>query len=208
MTNMTIEKVNISEVKRNPSNPRTIKDEKFRKLVKSIKDFPEMLEIRPIVVDDTMVVLGGNMRLKACIEAGLKEVFIIKASTLTEEQKLEFIIKDNVGYGEWEWEVLTTEWDTEKLDDWGLDVLDSKVDESVEGDDIKVEKSLQILPKNEYVIIYAPEDSEEWEELKSIFGCKLVRQGGCKVGSSSDKVGTGLERVFSVSEFKKRLNIV
>jgi hypothetical protein len=205
---MTIEKVEIGDIKRNPSNPRTIKDDKFRKLVKSIKDFPEMLQIRPIVVDDNMVVLGGNMRLKACIEAGLSEVFIIKASTLTEDQKLEFIIKDNVGYGEWEWEVLTTDWDTEKLDSWGLDVLDGKVDKSEEGDEIKVEKSLQILPKNEYVIIYAPEGSDEWEDLKSIFGCRLVRQGGCKVGSSSDKVGTGLERVFNVAEFKKRLNIV
>ena len=88
---MTIEKVEIGDIKRNPSNPRTIKDDKFRKLVKSIKDFPEMLQIRPIVVDDNMVVLGGNMRLKACIEAGLSEVFIIKASTLTEDQKLEHI---------------------------------------------------------------------------------------------------------------------
>lgn len=157
---MTIEKVRIGDVKRNQSNPRTIKDEKFRKLVKSIKDFPEMLEIRPIVVDDAMVVLGGNMRLKACIEAGLTEVYIIKASTLTEEQKLEFIIKDNVGYGEWEWEVLSSDWDVDLLDSWGLDVLDSKIDKSEEGEDIKVEKSLQILPKNEYVIIYAPEGSD------------------------------------------------
>jgi len=115
------EKVKISEVKLNPSNPRIIKDDKFNKLVQSIKDFPQMLHIRPIVVDADMVVLGGNMRLKACKEAGLKEVFVIKASYLTEDQKKEFIIKDNIGYGEWDWEQLK-EWDGEVLEAWGLDV--------------------------------------------------------------------------------------
>ena len=93
---MNIIKVKISEVKNNPSNPRILKDDKFRKLVQSIKDFPKMLEIRPIVVNNEMIVLGGNMRLKACKEAGLKEIFIIKAEDLTEYQQKEFIIKDNV----------------------------------------------------------------------------------------------------------------
>lgn len=109
---MNIESVKISTVKSNPNNPRVIKDDKFDKLVQSIKDFPQMLEIRPIVVNDDMIVLGGNMRLKACKEAGLKEVPIIKASDLTEEQQREFIIKDNVGFGEWDWEQLK-EWDGE-----------------------------------------------------------------------------------------------
>ena len=117
-----IEKVKLSEVKSNPNNPRLIKDEKFSKLVKSIKEFPKMLEIRPIVVNDEMVVLGGNMRLKACKEAGLKEIPIIKASDLTEEQQREFIIKDNVGFGEWDWDILANEWDSEHLEEWGLDV--------------------------------------------------------------------------------------
>jgi ParB-like chromosome segregation protein Spo0J len=110
-----IEKVKLSEVKSNPNNPRLIKDEKFSKLVKSIKEFPKMLEIRPIVVNDEMVVLGGNMRLKACKEAGLKEIPIIKASDLTEDQQREFIIKDNVGFGEWDWDILANEWDSEQL---------------------------------------------------------------------------------------------
>jgi hypothetical protein len=118
---MNIESVKISAVKSNPNNPRVIKDDKFDKLVQSIKDFPKMLEIRPIVVNDDMIVLGGNMRLKACKEAGLKEVPIIKASDLTEEQQREFIIKDNVGFGEWDWEQLK-EWDGEELEAWGLDV--------------------------------------------------------------------------------------
>ena len=114
--------VKISEVKSNPNNPRIIKDDKFQKLVKSIKEFPEMLNIRPIVVNADMVVLGGNMRLKACKEAGLKEVAIIKAEDLTEDQQKQFIIKDNVGFGEWYWEDLANNWDAEQLTDWGLDI--------------------------------------------------------------------------------------
>jgi hypothetical protein len=114
--------VKISEVKSNPNNPRIIKDDKFQKLVKSIKEFPEMLNIRPIVVNSDMVVLGGNMRLKACKEAGLKEVAIIKAEDLTEDQQKQFIIKDNVGFGEWDWEDLANNWDAEQLTDWGLDI--------------------------------------------------------------------------------------
>lgn len=116
-----IQKVSISEVKENPSNPRTIKDGKFKKLVKSIQDFPRMLEIRPIVVDEDGIVLGGNMRLKACKSAGLKEVHIIKVSDLTPEQKEEFIIKDNSGFGEWDWKELELNWDLAKLDTWGLE---------------------------------------------------------------------------------------
>jgi site-specific DNA-methyltransferase (adenine-specific) len=117
-------KVKISEVKVNPNNPRLIKDDKFTKLVQSIKDFPEMLDIRPIVVNADMVVLGGNMRLKACKEAGLKEVPIIIADNLTEEQQREFLIKDNVSGGEWDWEALVNEWDVEELETWGLDIPD------------------------------------------------------------------------------------
>jgi len=114
--------VPIQQIKPNPNNPRLIKDEKFAKLVKSIKEFPKMLELRPIVVNDDMIVLGGNMRLKACKEAGLKEVPIIKASSLTPEQQREFIIKDNVGFGEWDWELIANEWDAEQVTDWGLDI--------------------------------------------------------------------------------------
>ena len=114
--------VKINEVKSNPNNPRIIKDDKFKKLVASIKELPQMLELRPIVVNDDMIVLGGNMRLKACKEAGLKEIPIIKASELTEEQQRAFIIKDNVGFGEWDWDALANEWDAEQLEEWGLDV--------------------------------------------------------------------------------------
>jgi hypothetical protein len=116
--------ISINQIKLNPNNPRIVKDDKFKKLVKSIQDFPEMLNIRPIVVNDDMVVLGGNMRLKACKEAGLKEVPVIKASSLTEEQQREFIIKDNVGFGEWDWDMIANEWDAEQVTEWGLDIPD------------------------------------------------------------------------------------
>lgn len=123
--------VNISEIKSNKDNPRFIKDNKFKELVKSIKDFPEMLKLRPIVVDSNMVVLGGNMRLKACKEAGLQKVHILKADELTEKQKREFIIKDNIGFGEWDWEMLAVDWDINQLNDWGLEVIgfDAESDE-------------------------------------------------------------------------------
>lgn len=117
-----IQNVPINTVKANPNNPRIIKDDKFAKLVKSINEFPQMLNLRPIVVNDDMVVLGGNMRLKACKEAGLKEIPIIKASELTEQQQKEFIVKDNVGYGEWDWDDLANNWDVDELTDWGLDI--------------------------------------------------------------------------------------
>jgi ParB-like chromosome segregation protein Spo0J len=123
---MKSQKVKITEVKLNPNNPRIIKDDKFAKLVKSIQDLPEMLEIRPIVVNSEMIVLGGNMRLKACKEAGLKEVSIIIADNLTEEQQREFLIKDNVSGGEWDFEMLANEWDVEQLDYWGLDMPKDK----------------------------------------------------------------------------------
>jgi DNA modification methylase len=114
--------MNINEIKPNPNNPRIIKDNKFKQLVKSIQDFPQMLELRPIVIDENNIVLGGNMRLKACQEAGLTDVPVVQAKDLTEEQKKEFIVKDNVGYGEWDWDDLANNWDVEQLTEWGLDI--------------------------------------------------------------------------------------
>ena len=120
-------KEKISKLRPNPNNPRAIKDDKFNKLVKSIQDFPEMLEIRPIVVNSEMIVLGGNMRLKAAKEAGLKEVPVI-ITDLSEEKQREFLIKDNTSGGEWDWEVLANEWDNEELESWGLDIPNFEVD--------------------------------------------------------------------------------
>jgi site-specific DNA-methyltransferase (adenine-specific) len=142
---MRAEIVKISDVKVNPNNPRLIKDDKFAKLVQSIKDLPQMLAIRPIVVNTDMVVLGGNMRLKACKEAGLKEVPIIIADNLTEEQQREFLIKDNVSGGEWDWQMLANDWDTEQLNDWGLDIPNFETEQVLEAveDDYEMPDDIQ-----------------------------------------------------------------
>jgi hypothetical protein len=131
-------KVHISEVRENPNNPRTINKFKFKQLVKSIKDFPEMLEKRPMVVDQDMIVLGGNMRLKACKEAGIEDVWIDIAKDWSEEKKKEFIIKDNIGFGEWDFDALANEWDLELITEWGLDV-------KIDADDVEEMKN----PENE-----------------------------------------------------------
>ena len=129
-----IEKVNINNIFSNPVNPRLIKEYKFKKLIKSIKEFPEMLKLRPIVVNKEMGILGGNMRYKACQEVGLKEVYIIKADNLTDKQIEQFIIKDNVGFGEWDWDILANNWDITELKDWGMDV--PKFDVDVDAQDL------------------------------------------------------------------------
>ena len=141
-----IEKVPINKVFPNPNNPRIIKDHKFKKLVNSIEEFPEMLKLRPIVVNKQMEILGGNMRYKACKRVGLKEVYIIKADNLTDKQTEEFIVKDNVGFGEWDWDILANEWDVKELEEWGLDgfpfdedVLEAEEDDYTEPDNIKVD---------------------------------------------------------------------
>jgi ParB-like chromosome segregation protein Spo0J len=112
----------LTEIKPNPDNPRVIRDENFQKLVNSIKEFPEMLDLRPIVVNKDMVILGGNMRFRACQEAGYNEVPVVVADNITKEQEREFIIKDNISGGDWDWEILANEWNETELDGWGLDV--------------------------------------------------------------------------------------
>jgi len=179
---MKIEVVKISAIKSNPNNPRIIKDDKFGKLVKSIQELPQMLQLRPIVVNDDMIVLGGNMRLKACIEAGLKEVPIIKASDLTPDEQRQFIIKDNVGFGEWDWDMLANEWDAEELADWGLDVWQASEtpDYSIlDGEDMSgqledmaggVKKAIQIE--------FEPEHYEEAAELVKFWRGRELYIGG------------------------------
>lgn len=132
------QKVKIGDVIPNEKNPRYIRDPKFNKLVTSIKEFPQMLEKRPIVVDENMIVLGGNMRLNACKKAGLKEVWIDVAEGWSEKQKSEFIIKDNVGFGEWDWEILANEWNTQLLEDWALDLPGFDVNEDDLSDDFSL----------------------------------------------------------------------
>ena len=151
--------IKLSTIKSNPNNPRVIKDDKFAKLVNSIKEFPKMMELRPMVVNSDMVVLGGNMRLKALKEAGYKEVpdeWVKSAESLTEEEQRRFIIADNVGFGEHDWDMLANEWDAVELEAWGLDmpsfaadldysILDDEdVSEQLEDMTAGVKKGIQI----------------------------------------------------------------
>ena len=160
---MNIEKVKIGQVKPNETNPRVIRDDKFRKLVESIKGFPEMLKIRPIVVDENMIVLGGNMRLRACKEAGLKDVFIIRANDLTEAQKAEFVIKDNASSGEWDWDMLANEWNVTDLDNWALDVWKISLDDEVtEGEDI-ITNNEKFLHVDDIAVDYLNGDMKKFE---------------------------------------------
>lgn len=112
-------KLPISQIKLNPNNPRIIKDDAFKKLVKSIQDFPEMTDIRPVVINKDNVILGGNMRFRAMQEAGWKEIPVIVVD-LPEQKQREFIIKDNVSGGDWDWDALANEWEQNKLEEWGL----------------------------------------------------------------------------------------
>ena len=130
--------IKLSKIKSNPNNPRVIKDDKFAKLVNSIKEFPKMMELRPMVVNSDMVVLGGNMRLKALKEAGYKEVpdeWVKSAESLTEEEQRRFIIADNVGFGEHDWDMLANEWDAVELEAWGLDIPSFETEEVLEAEE-------------------------------------------------------------------------
>jgi ParB-like chromosome segregation protein Spo0J len=196
---MKVIKANIADVKINPNNPRLIKDDKFTKLVQSIKDFPEMLEIRPIVVNSDMVVLGGNMRLKACKEAGIKEIPIIIADNLTEDQQREFLIKDNVSGGEWDWDMLSNEWDSEELTDWGLD-LPIDLEDIKQTKDIpdigQIEFSEELLLEHNYIVLYF-DNPMDWEVAQEVYGLKDV-----KSKDSSDKTKKiGIGRVINGKNF-------
>ena len=153
-------KVKVAAIKSNPKNPRLIKDDKFKKLVKSIKDFPEMESVRPIVVNKDMVILGGNMRYKAMIECGYKEVNV-EVVDWSEQKQNEFIIKDNVGFGEWEWEMVANEWDEIELKDWGLDlpVFDN-------GDYSEKNKELDINDIEDVMIINLKYTEDEYHIVK------------------------------------------
>ena len=202
--------IKLKNIKPNPDNPRVLKDDKFKKLKTSIQQFPKMMSLRPIVVDETNTVLGGNMRLRALQDLGYKEVaddWIKKASELTEDEKKRFIISDNVGFGEWDWDVLANEWNAEELADWGLDVPlhEHEIDNAEEGEEIEIPQSVQIEPPQEYILIMAEPNSVEWEELKEILKLKMVRRGGYKKGSACESVA--LERVLTWDDLKNRLNV-
>ena len=226
-----MQKVKINAIKTNPKNPRLIKDDKFKKLVKSIQEFPQMLELRPIVVDENNIILGGNMRYKACIEAGLKEIYILKAEDLTEQQKDEFIVKDNVGFGEWDWDILANEWDTDKLQDWGLDLpLDVSVQElEAEEDDYEIPNEINtdivlgdLFEIGEHRLLCG--DSTDSDQVAKLMNgqkadmvftdppYKIETEGGCNgsIGKGLKKQGASIEFIsnFEPTEFLQVLPLI
>jgi ParB-like chromosome segregation protein Spo0J len=161
--------VKIESIFENESNPRFINKKAFEKLVKSIKAFPEMLEKRPIIIDEKNIILGGNMRLKACKEAGLKKVWVDQVTDWSEKQKREFIIKDNVGFGEWDWDILGNEYSFEELANWGLNV-------STGADEIE-DLSEALIADLKIEITVKSEDEQEqlFEELsKRGYKCRVL----------------------------------
>ena len=171
-----IEKISINKIFSNPVNPRLIKQDKFKKLVKSIKDFPEMLKLRPIVVNYEYGILGGNMRYKACQELGMEEVWIIKADKLTDKQIQQFIIKDNVGFGEWDWDTLANMWEVDELTDWGLDlpILNERL-EVIKDEEPELEITEEILEEHNYVV-FTFDNSLDWNVIKDVFDIKEVNK--------------------------------
>tara|TARA_R100001510_G_scaffold57610_1_gene66422 strand:+ start:2615 stop:3877 length:1263 start_codon:yes stop_codon:yes gene_type:complete len=176
---MKVKYVKPYEVKVNTDNPRIIKDTKFDKLIKSVKDLPQMLKMRPIIVNDDMIILGGNMRYQACIKAGIKQIPIIQytkkehldlnTDKTYEETCEEIIIKDNVGFGEWDWDILANEWNSVELDNWGLDVW---VNDDEKPKHNKLQDSFVISP---FTIL----DSRQgyWKERKSAWH-ELIKDKG------------------------------
>lgn len=210
-------------IKTNPKNPRVIKDDKFNKLVKSIKDFPEMLEKRPLVcftdTDGKYVVLGGNMRLKAAKELKIKELPILLADDWTEEQKNEFLIKDNVGFGEWNWDELKIDWNLELLNEWGLDIPQFEINElEAEEDDYEIPDEIKtdivigdLFEIGEHRLLCG--DSTDSDQVAKLMNgqkadmvftdppYKLETEGGC-----NGHIGKGLKKQAQSIEFIANFN--
>jgi hypothetical protein len=195
-------KINIDKIKNNPDNPRVIKDYKFDKLVKSIEEFPEMLRLRPIVVDENNVILGGNMRYKAAVKAGLEQVYAIQAEDLTDKQKQEFIIKDNSNFGEWDWDILANEWNVNELTEWGLDVpiINEKL-EVIGNEKPEIEITEEILEEHNY-IVFTFDNQLDWQVAKDLLNIKTV----AKAGYTDTYMQKGVGRVKKGKDLLKLLN--
>jgi DNA modification methylase len=224
----------LTEIKSNPNNPRVIKDHKFEKLKKSISEFPKMMELRPMVINEDNIVLGGNMRLKALKDLGYKEVpeeWVKRASDLTEEETRRFIIADNVGFGEHDWEMLANEWNTEELEDWGLEgfpfeevtELEAEEDDYTEPDNIQVDVVLgDLIEIGEHRLLCG--DSTDSDQVAKLMNgekadmvftdppYKIETEGGCKgsIGQGLKKQGDSIEFIanFEPTEFLQVLPLI
>ena len=195
----------LSAIKQNPNNPRSINKDKFAKLVKSIEEFPRMLELRPIVLNKDNIVLGGNMRLKACKQIGLTEVPVVYADDLTEEEQRQFIIKDNVGFGDWDWELLANEWDVSDLNDWGLDlpdmdvqVLEAEEDNYEEPDNLQVDVVLgDLIEIGEHRLLCGDStDSDLLNKLLRDENVNLLTDPPYGINANNQTLGTGKKQFY------------
>lgn len=192
------------KIQGNPNNPRIIKNDKYRKLVQSIKDFPEMLKLRPIVVDENMMILGGNMRWKASRDAGLKDVWIEIAEGLTDEKKEEFIVKDNVNFGEWDWDNLANEWDNKKLNEWGMDVWMNEDDVKEIKNPVNSESenplAVEIDTECNYIILKFTKDID-WIYANNLFKLEKVQatnQAGKHFRTGVGRVVDGIQAINKI----------
>tara|TARA_R100001480_G_C4719788_1_gene179768 strand:+ start:171 stop:785 length:615 start_codon:yes stop_codon:yes gene_type:complete len=192
------------KIQGNPNNPRIIKNDKYRKLVQSIKDFPEMLKLRPIVVDENMMILGGNMRWKASRDAGLKEVWIDIAEGLSDEQKDEFIVKDNLNFGDWDWDNLANEWDNKKLNEWGMDVWMTEDDVKEIKNPVNSESdnplAVEIDTECNYIILKFTKDID-WIYANNLFKLEKVQatnQAGKHFRTGVGRVVDGIQAINKI----------
>ena len=211
---MKIKQRKIADLKPAEYNPRQLTDKQYKQLKKSLKTFGC---VEPVVVNSnpmrTDIIIGGHQRCKVWADLGNDTIPTVEIE-LDEAAEMELNVRLNKNTGEFDMDSLANYFDEDELMNWGFsehelfqNSYDDDIDNLEEGEELDVDQSLQVLPQKEYIIIYAEKDSIEWDELKTIFKCKTVRQGGCTIGSTSDKATTGLERVFDVETFKKRLNV-
>lgn len=188
------------ELKLNPDNPRTISKDKFQKLMQSIKEFPKMMELRPVIYDDELMILGGNMRYRALQELEkqgfeIKDSWFRKASDLNEEEKRRFVIEDNVPFGDWDWDVLANKWEDLPLMDWGLKPVE--VEEKVEPE---VEFTEELMEEHNYIVLYF--DNEiDWLQLQSLYPLKTVDALSSKAGYRKRGIG----RVVNGRDFLNKI---
>ena len=191
----------LTQIKSNPNNPRIIKDEKFKKLCESIKALPKMMELRPIVVDENFIVQGGNMRLKALNELGYKEIpetWVKQAKDFTEEELKEFIIKDNVGFGEWDWDDLANNWDVEKLEEWGLDIPNFS-EKEIDSDIIF---SNELDSENNYIVLKFHKDID-FIQIQTLLGLQSTyskRANGKPWAKGLGRVVDGVDALIKIKE--------
>lgn len=198
-----MQKVKVTALMRNAKNPRTLDKDKFEKLKQSLKEFPEMLDKRPIIVANG-IILGGNMRYKAAVELGFKEVPVIDASDWTEEQRQQFIIKDNLSFGNWDWDILANEWEVNKLEDWGMDlpIVNERL-EAIKDGQPEITVTEEILEEHNY-IVFTFDNQLDWQVAKELFDIGTVAKPGFTETYMQKGIGRVRKGIELLEKFNKR----